>query len=80
MEAIHKVSPRTKFIGMVNSYPPTNSDFFHYFRDRGVSVVNESMLPAYVGQFPDLALLDWQTGKPNARFALLKALAHGHKV
>ncbi|HTV55531.1 MAG TPA: glycosyl hydrolase family 39 [Terriglobia bacterium] len=180
VEAIHKVSPRTKFIGMVNSYPPTNSEFFDYFLDprhhkpgvplnavsfhfyagpedsseplrdypftffaqadeflavvsylgtmrqrlspktllmadeigtglpddgpqwkptyasipasywnlsaalyayvfaglavRGVSVVNESMLPAYVGQFPDLALLNWQTGQPNARFTVLKLI------
>jgi hypothetical protein len=180
VEAIHKVSPRTKFIGMVNSYPPTNSGFFDYFLDhshhkpgipldavsfhfyagpedssepledypftffaqadeflsivsylatmrqrlspgtrlmadeigtglpddgpqwkptyrsippsywnlsaalyayvfaglavRGVSVVDESMLPAYVGQYPDLALLDWQTGRPNARYGVLKLL------
>jgi hypothetical protein len=180
VEAIHKVSPRTKFIGMVNSYPPTNSEFFEYFLDpkhhkpgipldavsfhfyagsedgteplkdypftffaqadeflavvsyidtmrqqlspstrlmadeigtglpddgpqwkptyasipayywnlsaalyayvfaelavRGVNVVNESMMPAYVGQFPDLALLNWQTGQPNARFTVLKLL------
>jgi hypothetical protein len=41
---------------------------------RGVDLATASMLPAYPGQFPDLALIDWQTGRPNARYVALKLI------
>ena len=183
VKAVRKVSPQTKFIGLVNSDPPSNSKYFDYFLDpkhhkpgipldaisfhfyagpedasepeqdypvtffaqadrflwlvsyistmrdrlspgtrlmadeigtgmpndgpewkpqyasipssywnlsaalyayvfaglavRGVDLVTESMMPAYPGQFPDIALLDWQTGQVNGRYLALKLL-HDH--
>ena len=40
----------------------------------GIDAANESMLPAYPGRFPSIAMLDWDTGKPNARFLVLKLI------
>jgi hypothetical protein len=181
VEAVHKVSPQTKFVGIVSSYPGSQSKFFDYFldsshhqpgirlnaisyhfyavpgedeseevrsytcfdqadrflevsgyigtlRDRlspqtrimvnevgtmlptdwqqakpgyvsksikpfywnlsaavyayvfaglarqGVMAANESMLGAYPGHFPSIALLDWKTGRPNARFLVLQLI------
>jgi len=181
VEAIHKVSPQTKFVGIVSSYPGSQSKFFDYFldpshhkpgipldaisyhfyavpgedeseevnsytffaqadrflevsgyigtmRDRlspktrimvneigtmlpqdwqqgkpgyvftpikpfywnlsaavyayvfaglarqGVDVASESMIAAYPGQFPSIAMLDWNTGEPNARYRVLQLI------
>lgn len=41
---------------------------------QGVDLATASMLPAYPGQFPDIALIDWQTGRPNARYFALKLI------
>jgi hypothetical protein len=40
----------------------------------GIDAANESMIPAYPGRFPSIAMLDWDTGKPNARFLVLKLI------
>lgn len=40
----------------------------------GIDAANESMVPAYPGRFPSIAMLDWNTGKPNARFLVLKLI------
>jgi hypothetical protein len=40
----------------------------------GVDVVGESQLVGYPTQFPSVSMVDWNTGKPNARFQVLKLL------
>lgn len=41
---------------------------------QGVLAANESMIGAYPGQFPSIAMLDWKTGRPNARFRVLQLI------
>lgn len=41
---------------------------------RGVEVATLSMLPSYPGQFPDIAMLNWENGEPNARYLALKLI------
>ena len=40
----------------------------------GIDVVGESQLVGYPTQFPSVSMVDWNTGKPNARFQVLKLL------
>ena len=40
----------------------------------GIDVVGESQLVGYPTQFPSVTMVDWHTGKPNARFQVLKLL------
>jgi hypothetical protein len=40
----------------------------------GIDVVGESQLVGYPSQYPSVSMVDWNTGKPNARFATLKLL------
>jgi hypothetical protein len=40
----------------------------------GVDVVGESQLVGFPSQFPSVTLIDWTTGKPNARYAVLELL------
>jgi hypothetical protein len=40
----------------------------------GIDVVGESQLVGYPGQFPSVSMVDWNTGKPNARYWVLKLL------
>ena len=40
----------------------------------GVDVIGESQLVGYPTQFPSVSMVDWSTGKPNARFQVLKLL------
>lgn len=41
---------------------------------QGIEVLNESQLVGFPGQFPSVTMLDWETGKPNARYYVLKML------
>lgn len=41
---------------------------------QGIEVLNESQLVGFPGQFPSVTMLDWETGKPNARYWVLKML------
>jgi hypothetical protein len=41
---------------------------------QGIDVATESLVPGYPGQFPSIAILDWNTGQPNARYWVLKLL------
>jgi hypothetical protein len=43
----------------------------------GVDVVAESALAQFPGEFASVTLLDWETGEPNARYWVLKALCDG---
>jgi hypothetical protein len=40
----------------------------------GIDVVGESQLVGFPSQFPSVAMIDWTTGKPNARYAVLELL------
>jgi hypothetical protein len=41
---------------------------------QGIDVATESLVPGYPGQFPSIAILDWDTGQPNARYRVLKLI------
>jgi hypothetical protein len=40
----------------------------------GVDIVGESQLVGYPSQFPSVTMVDWTTGKPNARLEVLRLL------
>src|SRR4029077_19761166 len=40
----------------------------------GIDVAGESQLVGYPTQFTSVSMVDWETGKPNARFWVLKLL------
>ena len=40
----------------------------------GIDVVGESQLVGYPTQFPDVSMMNWENGNPNARFWVLKLL------
>lgn len=40
----------------------------------GVDAVGESQLVGFPSQFPSVTMIDWTTGKPNARYAVLDLL------
>ncbi len=40
----------------------------------GIDVVGESQLVGYPSQFPSVTMVDWTTGKPNARFEVLRLI------
>ncbi len=40
----------------------------------GIDAAGESQLVGYPTQFPDVSMMNWQNGKPNARFWVLKLL------
>ncbi len=41
---------------------------------QGIDVIGESQLVGYPSQFPSVTMIDWTTGKPNARYWVLKLL------
>jgi hypothetical protein len=40
----------------------------------GIEVAGESQLVGYPTQFPDVSMMNWKNGKPNARYWVLKLL------
>jgi hypothetical protein len=40
----------------------------------GIDVVGESQLVGYPTQFPSVSMINWKTGKPNARYWVLKLI------
>lgn len=40
----------------------------------GIDIIGESQLIGYPGQFPDVSMMNWENGKPNARYWVLKML------
>jgi hypothetical protein len=40
----------------------------------GVDIAGESQLVGFPSQFPSVSMVDWTTGKPNARFTVLELL------
>ena len=43
----------------------------------GIDVAGESQLVGYPSQFPDVSMMNWETGNPNARYWVLR-LIHEH--
>jgi hypothetical protein len=41
---------------------------------QGIEVVGESLLVGYPTNYPSVSLLDWNTGRPNARYWVLKLI------
>ncbi len=46
---------------------------------QGIDILGKSQLVGYPGQFPSVTMLDWETGKPNARYWVLKLLNDNFK-
>jgi Glycosyl hydrolases family 39 len=46
----------------------------------GIEYVGESQLVGYPTQYPSVSMVNWQTGKPNARFRVLELLTHYFKL
>jgi hypothetical protein len=42
----------------------------------GIENVGESQLVGYPTQYPSVSMVNWETGKPNARFRVLELLVH----
>jgi hypothetical protein len=40
----------------------------------GIDIVGESQLVGYPSQFPSVSMVDWRTGRPNARFRILELI------
>ncbi|HTS45631.1 MAG TPA: hypothetical protein VMH01_14630 [Puia sp.] len=40
----------------------------------GIDVVGESQLVGYPSQFPDVSMMNWNNGKPNSRYWILKLI------
>lgn len=40
----------------------------------GIDIIGESQLLGYPGQFPDVSMINWKTGNPNARYWVLKMI------
>ena len=40
----------------------------------GIDVIGESQLVGYPSQFPSVSMMNWETGKPNARYWVLKLI------
>jgi hypothetical protein len=47
---------------------------FGELSELGIDVAGESQLVGYPTQFPSVSIVDWETGKPNARFWVLRLL------
>jgi hypothetical protein len=47
---------------------------FLQLTEMGIDVAGESQLVGYPTQFPDVSMMDWSNGKPNARYWILKLL------
>jgi hypothetical protein len=48
--------------------------FFGQLTELGIDVAGESQLVGFPTQFPSVSMVDWNNGKPNARFWVLKLL------
>ena len=63
---------------IANSYWNLSGGLYAYLYGRlselGIDVLSEAELIDYPGQYPGTTLVDWDTGKPNARYWVLKLL------
>jgi Glycosyl hydrolases family 39 len=52
----------------------TYAYLFMKLSELGIETLNESALIQYPSQFPDATMIDWVSGRPNARYWVLKLL------
>src|SRR5205807_1577984 len=82
--AMKIVQPDTKFVGLALAQPIPDSYWnlagslyaylFGELTKMGIDVAGESQLVGFPTQFPSVSMVDWNNGKPNARFWVLKLL------
>lgn len=74
----NQLAPGEKQDPIPDSYWNLSGALYAYLFGRlnvmGIDVVGESQLVGYPTQFPSVTMLDWSTGKPNARYWVLKLL------
>jgi hypothetical protein len=63
---------------ILNSYWNRSASLFAYLyaelAKRGVEIAGQSQLDGYPTQYPSVSMVDWTTGRPNARLWVLKLL------
>src|SRR3546814_7021807 len=42
----------------------------------GSDIIGQSQLVGYPGQFPDVSIINWENGRPNARYRVLQLLVN----
>src|SRR3546814_879149 len=42
----------------------------------GIEIIGQSQLVGYPGQFPDVSMMNWEYGRPNARYRVLQLLVN----
>src|SRR3546814_10377000 len=42
----------------------------------GIEIIGQSQLVGYPGQFPDVSMMNWENGRPNARYRVLQLLVN----
>jgi len=47
---------------------------------QGIDVATESLIPGYPGMYPSIAIHDWDTGQPNARYHVLKLIVENFRA
>jgi hypothetical protein len=74
----NQLAPGEKGDPIPDSYWNLSGALYAYLFGRlnelGIDVVGESQLVGYPTQFPSVTMLDWNTGRPNARYWVLKLL------
>jgi hypothetical protein len=50
------------------------ADIYLELTKMGIDVAGESQLVGYPTQFPDVSMMDWNNGKPNSRYWILKLI------
>ena len=70
MQIVETIS--LKIIGM--SQDAMYAYVFLELTKMGIDVAGESQLVGYPSQFPDVTMINWENGNPNARYWILKLL------
>lgn len=77
-EDIGQADPHTNAGTFPPSYWNLSAAVYAYLyaqlAELGIDVVGESQLVGYPTQFPSVSMIDWTTGRPNARYWVLKLL------
>jgi hypothetical protein len=80
-EDLRQGEPGYKFTPIPNSYWSLSGAMYAYLFSElariGIDVAGESQLVGYPTQFPSVSMVDWNDGRPNPRFWILKVL-HDH--
>ncbi len=74
------LGPRASFsgVGLSPAYWSLSGAVYAYLYAEltklGIDVVGESQLVGFPSQYPSVSMIDWKTGRPNARYLVLKIL------